>query len=261
MPIAALQGNNEAFELALHEGLRVSRTALLIWRYLQTPGRDFDVVTLGANEMFGQMLMDADRAGEDAVRGQQKYREMNGLDKADPMPRPAVLWNPKWNFEYFGDCKGVTVNARGDVIEAKSEYVYKVKKKGLQQSFNVIRVTKSVMPPWVVLFHELGHMKQYFEGGSASAWEARLPDSAGIEEDNLERHERPICREIGLPVRAHYKHNVFGFADVKQRYGGGSKASAWVEANSVQDRLLKETEIASQATTHQQAPGDGFHFA
>jgi hypothetical protein len=245
------------FRLALDEGLSRSRNATQIWNWLQKPDREFDIIVLGRGLQFGQMLTEGDKSGPDAERGRQHYLQTFGGDK---ITRPVVLWNPHYDFDYFGDVDGVEIGAAGDIkpIEAKRAggYVYQQKGKMGIARVRVIRVTEGRMPAWVVLFHELGHVKQYFEAGGLNGWLGRLQDTNAIEADNLADHEQPICRDLKLPLRAHYKHSALGFADVVQKYATGMNANAWKAAADVGARAQIEAALKAEADTNRQAAPD-----
>ncbi len=66
-------------------------------------------------------------------------------------------------------------------------------------------------PPMITLIHELGHAKQYIEDPGRFAHKAAngtiLAGSVSlsmIENDNLKRHENPVCNELGLLLRIKY---------------------------------------------------------
>ena len=82
MPVGEIKGASlVAFNIAVHEGLGQSRTALSIWQWLEKdPKRVFDVLVLQRGENFGQMLTEADRSGPDAERGRQRYPCNEGTD-------------------------------------------------------------------------------------------------------------------------------------------------------------------------------------
>lgn len=69
-----------------------------------------------------------------------------------------------------------------------------------------------VIPSLVCLFHELGHAKQFhenpiwFEATLSVRDENSVPYQ--IEYDNLHRHEDPLLRELGLPIRQRYEYFV-----------------------------------------------------
>jgi hypothetical protein len=79
---------------------------------------------------------------------------------------------------------------------------------------SIMKIKGISVPLGVSLMHELGHAKQYIEDakgfvgnfekvrknlGKASK-EAKL----NIENDNIQRHEMPICQELKCPFRAKY---------------------------------------------------------
>jgi len=105
------------------------------------------------------------------------------------------------------------------------------------------------MPAWIVLYHELGHVRQYFDCGGADGWRRRLSDTSAIEAENLTKHENPICVETSRAIRAHYKHSIYGFKGLKRRYrySSGEKANAWKESDNRNERAALEIELEREA--------------
>lgn len=251
MPVVNLKGGRDmAFKTAIYEGMKQSRTAYNLWTWLDKDGegRDFDVVVLADTDNFGQMLTESDQSGPDAVRGRQCALEALG---GNTIVRPTVLWSPSYAFTYYGDVKGVAFNSSGDTIAERTKstggYYYQYKLGKATHEVRVIRVTKSQMPAWIVLYHELGHVKQYFDCGGADGWRRRLSDTSSIEAENLAKHENPICVETSRAIRAHYKHSIYGFNDLKQRYSFGKKANAWKESDNPIERTALEKELEREA--------------
>ncbi len=251
MPVVNLKGGrNVAFNIAKFEGIKQSRTALNLWTWLDkdNEGRDFDVVVLADTDNFGQMLTESDQSGPDAERGRLRALEALGRKTIE---RPVVLWNPSYAFPYYGDVKGVTFNSSGDTkaepTKSTEGYYYQYKSGIATLEARVIRVTKSQMPAWIVLYHELGHVKQYFDCGGADGWERRLSDTSSIEAENLTKHENPICVETNRAIRAHYKHSIYGFNDLIQQYSFGKKANAWKESDNRNERAALEKELEREA--------------
>lgn len=65
------------------------------------------------------------------------------------------------------------------------------------------------IPALVCLFHELGHAKQFFLNPYWYKSMLTVKDSMGVayklEYDNLQKHEDPLLREMGLPIRRRYE--------------------------------------------------------
>ncbi|MEN8177257.1 MAG: hypothetical protein ABFS39_01380 [Pseudomonadota bacterium] len=267
MAIQRLEGPNKmGFKIAVFEGIKQSATAHRIWTWLEKSERDFDVIILGQGENFGQMLTEQDRSGVDAVRARGHYSNIFGTTT---ILRPVVLWNPNYQFDYFGDVKGVHINSSGDITpmsyRERKGYIYHYKVRSARNKVTVVRVTQAKMPSWIVLFHELGHVTQYFKGNAPldSAWATRLANTQDIEAENLTKHENPICVETGLPIRAHYKHSTYGFLDLRQRYSVGKKQNAWKAADSLEERKRIEQDLKSEAERNARlvpAPDDGIFF-
>lgn len=68
------------------------------------------------------------------------------------------------------------------------------------------------IPPLVCLFHELGHAKQWLENKVWYESAVQIRDKMGVayqvEYDNLQKHEDPLLREMGLPIRKRYEFYV-----------------------------------------------------
>src|SRR3954471_24264091 len=103
MPIKRFDGDRSVYDRAIYQVLR-TKTGRAIWNYLEASGIDYDVVMLGAGENFGQMLTDLDHSSPDAERGRTRAFKVFFKDKT--IVRPVVLWNPKYDFDYFGDVQG-----------------------------------------------------------------------------------------------------------------------------------------------------------
>jgi len=65
--------------------------------------------------------------------------------------------------------------------------------------------------------------------------------SVPIEQDNMHRHEMPICREMGLPLRSNY-------ADIKL----GDPSPGAQQLNTVMQRMIKDEEDAASAKRAQE---------
>jgi len=112
---------------------------------------------------------------------------------------PVIVWNPKKKFQVSGwEITGYRKYNNSPIYGSKEIMTY---------------------PPELVLLHELGHAKQYIEhpdwftkeksGGDAIPGTKSTKD---IESDNLERHERPVAKDLGLKVRQSYE-DYLGFVD------------------------------------------------
>lgn len=87
----------------------------------------------------------------------------------------------------------------------------------------VITAREIDLPPWVVLMHELGHAKQYFElaermnlpahhDNLETAWGAMaFSPGRSAEPDNIGRHEAPISDFLFGGHRERYYHDAFHF--------------------------------------------------
>lgn len=82
------------------------------------------------------------------------------------------------------------------------------------------------VPALVCLFHELGHAKQFHENKIWYQSAVKTKDAMGvayqIEYDNLQKHEDPLMREMGLPIRKRYEFYVTEAEAEKLLKGGGT---------------------------------------
>jgi hypothetical protein len=210
MPIIEIAGNNgnhNAWDLAVNE-LRKHGTGRTIWEYLQNDDRDFDVLVTPPAFHNGQMLIEEDKGD---VTGLAKNLYQQTFNR-QVIIRPVLIFNPTFSFDVVADIKGLNINVDGsrvnrDTLSAKIDDILWKK-----PPFSAIvrRGTLTTYPPHVVLAHELGHMKQYFETSDsaisrAADWIKRIVDINALEADNLARHEHPYCKELGIPYRVNYK--------------------------------------------------------
>ncbi|NOQ81392.1 MAG: hypothetical protein GQ548_02540 [Methylophaga sp.] len=118
----------------------------------------------------------------------------------DEIQTPTIIWDPNKDFVFYSN---------------------------VSKTSNIFFADKSAYQPAIVLLHEMGHCKQWLEN-EPHGYEALVHSGdAGvskIEADNLERHESPVAKQLGLPVRSHYKHfpgsGVEGALEVKETYAG-----------------------------------------
>jgi hypothetical protein len=295
---AAFQGGNprRLFYQALQYG-RGFRTGAAIYDYLFAPnsGRDFNVIVLAAGSTYGEMLAPPEQANDNAANAFNTAFGVNydqhGLYQPQhrDLALPTVLWCPDYRLNYFGDCEGLYWNAGANLVipppdnaqqnawpgahyhpgdppaAYPGEYVYR---RG-GDAKRVVRLTWYWMPSWLVLYHELGHVKQYYSapaGTRYATWGNRLNNILNdIEAQNLRLHEKWLCRESGIPVRKHYNDDRDGhrdnFANRRQIYGGQWRP-AWVDAYTPQQRAVEEARLAREARRNgiNRNP-DGVHFA
>lgn len=255
MAIQRVEGeHSNVLEAALETGKAKSRICREIMEFLAADTRPFDVILLEPEEKYGQMLTESDTSGEQAVRARAKF---SGAFDEKKIGYPVVLWNPYYQFNYFGNVEGLEVNPSGaltprkeSAIRSGDPYLQHVGK------FSTIKIpavlmVDSTMPSWVVLYHELGHVKQYYEAGGEAAWKKKLAKVAAIEADNLKRHENPICVDVKLPIRAHYKHMSLGLEGVLQTYGSKTKQPALIREASLDRLKARKNELLRQATENE----------
>lgn len=181
-----------------------SATARQILQYLEKKPYGYDIIILKDDEEFGQMMAPTGSTGTDLFDDKDKkhalYRRLTGKISID---RPVVLWNPKFKFNYYSDVQGLEDNGP---TEVNLKLIYSGKKvpyvmtygKGNKEKARIICATSNFMPPEITLFHELGHVKQYFESYRYQ-WINFTDDLIRLEADNLARHEHPISKT--LPFR------------------------------------------------------------
>ena len=119
----------------------------------------------------------------------------------------------------------------------------------------VITAREIVLPPWVVLMHELGHAKQYFELAKRLNAKAHDPEvetawgdfafspGRSSEPDNVGRHEKPITDFLFNGHRKRYYHDAFHFG-AHTGYNGwsGGALNYTQNLNSNYDNFIFRTE-------------------
>ena len=142
--------------------------------------------------------------------------ETRGLDALAKKYAPLVAIDPAMPFAYLAVTLKPGEEAKADPAPASAAV--------------------AVMPPWMVLGHELGHVCQWAH--SYSWYCAKLSGGvADIESDNLTSHEQPLCEEAGLPKRRAYKDFLaadskigsYPFASVRAAALSGSVAAAFTK--------------------------------
>ena len=104
---------------------------------------------------------------------------------------PCIVWNPGGHFKTNGAEITGSFPSGAPKFDKKLAVTY---------------------PPEITLLHELGHAKQFIEGGWFGP-DGPLKDVAEVEADNLKRHENPVCKDYGLLQRVKYTDFV-GFIHV-----------------------------------------------
>jgi hypothetical protein len=227
MAVVNVCGDRNIFEIALAKGKNY-QTGAAIARYLEDDARSFDVYVLPRGDKFGEMLAQAEVERNGLVDNPDTnpgYSYLRREFNAITLDRPAVLWNPYHADEYVGGILGLMVDLNGQLKPPSavtlgdrgvfdSCYVWVPETVtigvGVPRAPNRTEVLPAVlgytvkMPPYIVLFHELGHIKQYYEG-TAEQWTTKLAAPLReIEKDNLNRHEGPLLTNANLPVRSEY---------------------------------------------------------
>ena len=267
MALVNMYGNGTSYDIALIRGRR-TQSGWAIWDFLEHDGRDFDVVVLNPGETFGQMMVENDPVSDETVRARDAYQVHT---RTRTLARPTVFWCPTYEIDYYGDVDGVTMQGDGTIMPMSNinnlpqgAYYYKYLAAGRAVSVPVIRYTRASMPAWLVLYHELGHVKQYYQPAAlapqadvAGLWNIRLTDTAAIEAENLALHENPICRQINIAERRHYKHMANGMGNVASAYVNNKAPALRVAANAA-DRVLQDAALLALATHGAMPPATGF---
>jgi hypothetical protein len=206
--IAAInQGKKYGAGLALHEDLNRRE-------------EDYDVVIAPKDYLNGAALFDRQTGvAANIIWGYiRKSKNLEGIltesgkNSATPrLERPLIFWNPKMDVVMIGDHNGITDDAL-NVVPVKKENAGKgmfVRTKLVGKNFitkRVIIYTRTILPAWLVLYHELGHIRQSFEKGGDASFLIYSQDTAAMESDNLARVEHPLCEQARIPKRASYMH-------------------------------------------------------
>ncbi|OGF23492.1 MAG: hypothetical protein A2V63_05570 [Candidatus Eisenbacteria bacterium RBG_19FT_COMBO_70_11] len=121
------------------------------------------------------------------------------IDKHEKTIRVMFFKNCPWIMNIAFDAEAMAVMCNVDVTAYNKE----AKTKGTLE-----------VPLDLVLYHELGHAKQFLEDPAAFKRMEHDADTSGalkrdgyyanIENDNLKRHEWPICDDIQFPRRGSY---------------------------------------------------------
>lgn len=195
---------------------RAGRTTKLILGFLKDNNRPYDIIVLPRGVEYGQMLTAGDESSGQALNAFNYYKRITGKTTVDV---PCVFWNPYYKFEYFGALVGIKTNKGGrggtPVLDklATPYYTY-LPASRWKRRIGIIQGTRVLMPPEITLFHEIGHVKQYYEcqlptGSQPGAlvvadWNHFLTYTTELDADNLERHEIPIAVEYHIPPREYY---------------------------------------------------------
>ena len=261
MSVVNIYGDRLKYELALAR-INVTENGKMVSRFLGMPNRGFDIVILPPGSTYGQMMVEDDPVSEESTKARTEYVKHT---RTKIIARPTVFWCPDYSFSYYGDVSGVAMQS-DDTITIKQinslvpgDYYYKYPNVGRfpPVSVPVVRYTKSEMPAWIVLHHELGHVKQYYSG-TPEGWVRRLLDTADIEADNLATHENPICRSANIAIRANYKHMINGFGLVASAYAMENKKPALRVSDSTSSRVRDDIELEKKVMANAKTATVGF---
>ena len=106
-----------------------------------------------------------------------------------------VFWDPTQVVHFW-------VNGTKNITISNEEI-----KKGafiIKKTYYQFDGTVAEIPEWVCLFHEIGHARQCTENQQDFLDKLHNADLISIERDNLIRHENPMMRHAGLPLREDY---------------------------------------------------------
>lgn len=245
-----------AFRKALEEaGTHAKGREIL--QFLADGGRPYDVCVLPENypataelRVVGQYTV---------VEGvMTQYAQLTGLPQSPDPQRPTVFWSPSCVLPIVFDVRGVEYDGTGG-LKPKSlnslrvgEY-YCVTPGGVRLA--VVQGTKHTMPSWLVLLHELGHAKQYYDpgvqGDRNQQWLNRNETAEAhllVEEENLTEHERPLSRVAFGLERIRYGDALDAFQRLyEDYYATVSETMSAYRIRSMSARIWDDKFLADEA--------------
>jgi hypothetical protein len=218
---------------------------------------DFIVFRGGGN---AEMLVDEEVAvvGAFGFNPRTKYLELlnallqeQGRPTVTSMPNPVVYWCPDCRYTVYLDLRPVNALTWYPVqYVVKSPPSHVMDKDRMFAGVNkpitrpLIWATKAVLPPEVVLFHELGHVVQYLTDKPQFVSWLRAHDLNALEADNLRKHEWPMCTEFGLGKRSNYHEDCSFLSELPEKVffrcaepGDRAELDRLIAANSAQTML------------------------
>lgn len=210
-----------------------SKACKAITDYLTTIDAKFDIFILPQHIQNGSMNSISDSGGQTGNDASRCYQQAG----RQWLERPTIFWNPSCSVRIYSEVKGVKdiglvdfarMNTR-DIPRGQGTQTLVYRKLNPGNRFAphtdkvVILASEVTLDPWMVLFHELGHMKQYFtlaqsmnvkahDPALETAWGAKAFTPASCEPENLELHENPITEfHCAGQVRKRYYHDGFHF--------------------------------------------------
>lgn len=224
--------NNSEVDSALRKG--GSKPCKLITDYLDLIDAKFDIFILPTHIMNGSMNSISDDGGVSGNDARRNY-EAIGLIWLE---RPTIFWNPACSVKIYSDVKGTMPKGATDwtrmtfreIPQGEPTLVYRRVGNKFAPFIDevVILATEVVLDPWMVLFHELGHMKQYFTVANGRPahrddvevdWGAKAFGSNSCEPENLELHENPITKfHCASQFRERYYHDGFHINNTERAY-------------------------------------------
>ncbi len=184
-------------------------------KLLNDCGLGYDVILLPGTADEGRMMARQDFSNLTDVLVKTYTDNFKGSNNVE---RPVVLWNPAYLMEYLGDMCGVRVlnNFGKDLYRSinKNCCFWSLSTGPKKEEQPHIIAQSAWLPSWVVLYHELGHVLQYYSeildigvpagvdlekltkdrfNACDTAWQGRVRNLAKLEQENLDLNERPLC--------------------------------------------------------------------
>ena len=202
-----------------------SPTCAKIWETIEKSKItvDFVVFTGGGN---AEALVDEEQSGVGAFgfNPREKYLDLKRGSGAvlASMPNPVVYWCPDCRYTVYAHIApagALLWNAGGYTINAFPTHVMqKATMFGATRNLitrPLVWATKLLLSPEVVLFHELGHIRQYLTAKAKYVGWLGSNNIAALEADNLEKHEWPICQDYHYGRRANYHEDETFLSNLK----------------------------------------------
>lgn len=196
----------------------------------------FDIFILPPEIQNGSMNSVSDSGGDSGSDATRNYARSGKRW----LERPTVFWNPTCSVKIYSDVKGTKPKGVTDwtrmqlreIPPGEETLVYRRVGNKYAPFLDevVILAAEVVLDPWMVLFHELGHMKQYFTLAEQlnlsahapaleRAWAAKAFSPASCEPENLDLHENPITKfHCAGQFRERYYHDGFHINNTDRNY-------------------------------------------
>jgi hypothetical protein len=191
------------------------------------------------------------------------------------LTRPMIFWNPTYALPMIGNPSGIDPDKDDPTIlppaaknRGKGMYAYVGPKKVMNKytSKRVVVMTKTDLPPWIVLWHEIGHIYQAYKdnGNPRNFPDTYSAQQSALEKDNLAQIEHPLCDEAKIPKRPRYKHTISAlpfFDAIRSHMALENPKMFYVAASDVERKRLEE-ELQRTAIKDHASPETvpGLHF-